>query len=111
MDDLLITVTYEGFSDTYEVEVVAPTPEPTPTPTPAPTPTPTPADAPKASTAVHVQRIGWMAWTKNGSVAGTQGMSRRVEAVQIVLVRKGEPAPTATHKGVRQNYAKPFARR
>ncbi len=44
---------------------------------------------------------GWMAWAKNGEQAGTQGMSRRAEAIQVALVRKDAPAPApdATYKG------------
>ncbi len=42
---------------------------------------------------------GWMAWAKNGEQAGTQGMSRRAEAIQVALVRKDAPVPDATYKG------------
>jgi hypothetical protein len=52
-----------------------------------------------------------MAWAKNGEFAGTQGMSRRAEAIQVVLVRKGAPAPGTTHKGVTQTYAKAFVKK
>lgn len=43
-----------------------------------------------------------------GRSAGTTGMSRRAEAVQVVLVPKGAKAPGATYKGATQNYAKAF---
>ena len=37
---------------------------------------------------VHVQKIGWMDWAKNGETAGTVGQSLRVEALEIKLVEK-----------------------
>ncbi len=49
---------------------------------------------------VHAQDIGWMAWAKNGECAGTAGRSARLEGIQIVLVPKGEPAPSATYEGI-----------
>jgi len=57
---------------------------------------------------MHVQGYGWMGWTKNGQKAGTQGASKRVEAIQVVLVKKGSKAPGKTYNGVRQTYAKAF---
>lgn len=44
----------------------------------------------------HAQNIGWMAWTKNWQVSGTTAMSYRIEAVQIQLVKKGNPAPSSS---------------
>jgi hypothetical protein len=38
-------------------------------------------------------------------------MSRRAEAVQVVLVAKDAPAPAATYKGVTQQYAKAFVKK
>lgn len=35
--------------------------------------------------AVHVQDIGWMNWVADGQTAGTEGQSKRIEAVQIVI--------------------------
>ena len=52
-----------------------------------------------------------MAWAKNGQSAGTQGMSRRVEAIQVVLVAKDGPAPAKALKGATQTYAKAFAKK
>ena len=49
---------------------------------------------------VHAQDIGWMAWAKNGECAGTAGRSARLEGIQIVLVPKGDPAPSATYEGI-----------
>jgi uncharacterized protein YjdB len=44
----------------------------------------------------HVQHFGWLGWAKNGEDSGTQGFSYRTEAIQVVLVRKGGPAPGST---------------
>ena len=44
---------------------------------------------------VHASGIGWMGWAKDGEAAGTTGFSTPLEAVQVVLVRKGDPAPSA----------------
>jgi uncharacterized protein YjdB len=46
----------------------------------------------------HVQNIGWTGWTKNTSangtaVSGSAGYSYRMEAMQIVIVKKGTVAP------------------
>ena len=45
---------------------------------------------------VHASGIGWMGWAKDGEAAGTTGLSTPLEAVQVVLVRKGEAAPGST---------------
>ncbi len=45
---------------------------------------------------VHAQNIGWMGWAKNGEKAGTEGMSLRLEAIQVRLVPKGSAAPGST---------------
>jgi len=37
---------------------------------------------------VHSQTYGWGAWVKDGAVAGTTGKSKRMEAIQIKLVKK-----------------------
>ena len=37
-----------------------------------------------------------MGWAKNGDPAGTEGFSRRLEAIKIVLVPKGGAAPGST---------------
>ena len=44
---------------------------------------------------VHASNIGWMGWAKDGEDAGTTGYGRKLEAVQVRLVRKGDPAPSA----------------
>ena len=33
----------------------------------------------------HVQRIGWQGWRADGQMAGTSGMSRRLEAIEVRL--------------------------
>ncbi|MBR4514396.1 MAG: hypothetical protein IKO61_05875 [Lachnospiraceae bacterium] len=39
---------------------------------------------------VYVQKNGWMGWAKNGAKAGTIGQNLRIEAIQIIVVPKGE---------------------
>jgi len=36
----------------------------------------------------HIQDKGWLNWVENGAVAGTTGESRRMEAIEIQLVKK-----------------------
>ncbi|MFV0393575.1 MAG: hypothetical protein ACK5LC_04150, partial [Coprobacillaceae bacterium] len=45
---------------------------------------------------VHAEDYGWLGWAKNGSSAGTSGLSKRLEAIEIVLVEKGGKAPGST---------------
>ena len=47
---------------------------------------------------VHIQTYGWLDWAKNGESAGSEGLSKRMEAMQIVLVEKGGPAPGSTSR-------------
>lgn len=42
---------------------------------------------------VHAQDYGWLGWTKNGNPAGTEGLSKRIEAIEIKVVTKGDTAP------------------
>ena len=37
---------------------------------------------------VHVQDIGWLGWTGNGNPAGTEGLFRQIEAIQIKMQPK-----------------------
>ena len=37
---------------------------------------------------VHVQTYGWLGWVKNGDKAGTEGMAKRTEAIQIQIKRR-----------------------
>ena len=45
---------------------------------------------------VHSADYGWLGWTKNGRAAGTVGLGKRIEAIQIKLVPKGGDAPGDT---------------
>ncbi len=78
-----LTVTYEGYANTYEVEVKATTPT-TPT-TPAPDEDNEDVVVPAPSVTAHVQRVGWMTPVTDGTVAGTTGKSRRMEALTLRL--------------------------
>ncbi len=42
---------------------------------------------------VHVQDLGWLGYAKNGESAGTTGVAKPVEAINVVLQKKGEPTP------------------
>ena len=44
----------------------------------------------------HVQTYGWLGWAKNGEKAGSATASKRMEAIEIKLVKKGEDAPEST---------------
>ena len=46
---------------------------------------------------VHVQNIGWTDWAKNGASCGSEGKSLRMEAMEVVLVSKGDKAPGSTN--------------
>ena len=47
---------------------------------------------------VHAQSYGWLDWAKNGESAGTQGLSKDLEAIEIVLVEKNGSAPGSTNE-------------
>ena len=38
---------------------------------------------------VHVQGYGWLGLAKNNEIAGTTGQSRRAEAIQVMVFKKG----------------------
>ena len=42
---------------------------------------------------VHCADYGWLGWAKDGASAGTVGLAKAVQAVQVVLVPKGGAAP------------------
>lgn len=45
---------------------------------------------------VQIKNLGWLNWAVNGedaTFAGTTGYNLRVEAIQAVIVKKGDPAP------------------
>ena len=60
---------------------------------------------------VHAQSYGWLAWAKNGESAGTEGLAKRLEGIQIVLVPKGGPAPAANYGGVTSANASAFIKK
>jgi uncharacterized protein YjdB len=39
---------------------------------------------------VHAEDYGWLGWAKDGEKAGTQGMAKRLEAVELVILPKGQ---------------------
>ena len=45
---------------------------------------------------VHAETYGWLGWAKNGEEAGTSGLSKRLEGIEIQLVAKGASAPGST---------------
>ena len=47
---------------------------------------------------LHVQTYGWLDWAKNGEPAGTEGLAKRAEAIEIQLVEKGGEAPGSTDR-------------
>ena len=47
---------------------------------------------------VHSQTYGWLGWAKNGESAGTEGLAKRLEAIEIRLVEKGGAAPGSTEQ-------------
>ena len=65
-----------------------PDPEPTTEVTPAMTPEPTVAEISKLTYRTHAQDIGWQNWVENGQMAGTTGQSKRLEAVEVKLVKR-----------------------
>lgn len=44
----------------------------------------------------HIADAGWLGWAKNGESAGSEGMAKDMQVLQIVLVEKGGAAPGAT---------------
>ena len=45
---------------------------------------------------VHIQTYGWLDWAKNGESAGSEGLGKRLEAIEIVYVKKGNNPPGST---------------
>ena len=60
---------------------------------------------------VHAQDVGWMGWAKNGASSGTAGYARRLEGIQIVIVKKGGNAPGNNYGGINANVTSPFISR
>lgn len=40
---------------------------------------------PSVAYQTHIQDIGWQGWKSNGTMSGTSGQSKRLEAIQINL--------------------------
>ena len=53
---------------------------------------------------VYYGEFGWLGWTKNGSVAGTTNLPLRIEAIIMVALPKGGPAPGSTANSVLTSY-------
>lgn len=47
---------------------------------------------------MHIEDKGWLNWAKNSESAGSQSAAKRLEAIQIKLVKKGEAAPEGSGK-------------
>lgn len=47
---------------------------------------------------VHVAGFGWLDWTSNGADAGTQGYGSEIQAIEVVLAKKGADAPGVTDR-------------
>ncbi len=45
----------------------------------------------------HIQDYGWLGWAGNGEFAGTQSYGKRMEALQIVLLKKEQEAPISNN--------------
>lgn len=45
-------------------------------------------------------RDGSALWAKNGEAAGTAGLAKRLEGIQIVLVPKNGKAPATRYQGI-----------
>lgn len=44
----------------------------------------------------HLEVNGWLAWTSNGAAAGSEGLGRRVEPIEMRLLPKGSAGPAQT---------------
>ena len=44
-----------------------------------------PEKMPQIMYQVHIQKKGWMDWVSNGTIAGTTGQSKRIEAIEIKI--------------------------
>ncbi len=60
---------------------------------------------------VHAQTYGWLGWSKNGAPAGTAGMAKRLEGIQIVLVPKNGAAPSVNYQGIRSVQSRSYIQR
>lgn len=62
---------------------------------------------------VHVSDVGWLGWARNGEVAGSTGIGKAVQAVQVIISSKETPAPgsVANHAIDRSFFYDPMTRR
>ena len=62
---------------------------------------------------VHVADVGWLGWARNGEVAGSTGIGKAVQAVQVIISSKETPAPgsVANHAIDRSFFYDPMTRR
>lgn len=56
--------------------------------------------------AVHSAELGWLAWAKNGEKAGSQGYGRGIQAIKVVLVKKGGTPPAAVSGSAKSAFYK-----
>ena len=42
---------------------------------------------------VSVQDVGWLGWASDGQIAGTNGGGKAIEAIHMLILPKGSPAP------------------
>ena len=50
---------------------------------------------------VHSADFGWLGWAKNGVSAGSQGYAKAAQAVEILLVSKGDEGPKSDGRAFR----------
>ncbi|MDO4808308.1 MAG: hypothetical protein Q4A07_13785, partial [Coriobacteriales bacterium] len=48
---------------------------------------------------VHSQTYGWLGWARDGADAGTTGLSRRAEAIEVQILPQGQ-FPAGYDEGV-----------
>ncbi len=53
---------------------------------------------------VYTAKSGWMHWARNGAKAGTVGLNRPVERIEVKLVAKGQAAPGRLAKAFRNKH-------
>ena len=51
---------------------------------------------------VHSQDYGWLGWAKDGDPAGTTGLAKRAEAVEVLIQSKDAAAPGSTDNALRE---------
>ena len=39
---------------------------------------------------VHAQNYGWLGWARDGQAAGTTGLAKRAEAVEVQVLPQGQ---------------------